>query len=62
MSKEVIYKCHICDELADEDFLCEYCDEHYCEDCTAVSTYMNWIDSNMCSSCQFNTMNDDRDE
>lgn len=26
--------CHICFQLTDEDFLCDTCDEYYCEDCS----------------------------
>jgi hypothetical protein len=26
--------CHICFQVTDEDFLCDTCDEYYCDECS----------------------------
>ena len=44
--------CHICYSTnVDEEFICERCDQYYCEDCAAIFNSISQIDYNCCYEC-----------
>ena len=44
-------RCHICVDQNEEEWLCERCNQVYCESCSAQYTYHSQIDYNCCESC-----------
>lgn len=44
-------KCHICGDINEEEWICEKCDQVYCENCSADFTYHSPIDFNCCEDC-----------
>ena len=45
-------KCHICSGKTDEEWVCEICDEYYCENCSSTYNQFSQIDYNCCRNCQ----------
>ena len=45
-------RCYYCDEITSEEYLCEKCDELYCENCSAQATFYNNPEKSCCLSCQ----------
>lgn len=43
--------CHLCGKETEIDFVCEKCEEFYCEDCSAKYTIHTQIDYSCCESC-----------
>ena len=46
------YKCHICKSNTSEEYVCEICDEYYCEGCSSTYNQFSQIDYNCCKECQ----------
>jgi hypothetical protein len=44
-------KCHICESHTEIEWVCEKCDEYYCEDCCAPFNMHTQIDYNCCERC-----------
>ena len=45
------YRCNVCENEVEEDYLCELCGEYVCEDCAQPHTYMNPCDELVCQLC-----------
>lgn len=43
--------CHICGKPITKEYLCNYCDEYYCDDCSAKYDQFSQIDCNCCKKC-----------
>jgi hypothetical protein len=44
--------CHICYSLdIDEDFICDRCEEYYCEDCSYTFTIHYQYEGSLCYYC-----------
>lgn len=44
--------CHICYSLnTDDDFICDRCDQYYCEDCSYTFTLHYQLEGNRCYWC-----------
>lgn len=46
-----VAKCHICGNQNKEEWVCERCDQIYCESCSAKYDCFSQIDYNCCSNC-----------
>lgn len=44
-------RCHICFGKTDEDFLCDRCEEYYCEDCSYTFTLHYQYEGSLCYWC-----------
>ena len=48
----VVKHCYICYSLnTDDDFICDRCDEHYCEECSYSFTYHYQFQGARCYLC-----------
>ncbi len=43
--------CHCCGGETEKEWVCERCERHYCDNCSAPFTYMNQIDFPCCEDC-----------
>lgn len=43
--------CYICYQKTDEDFLCDRCEQYYCEDCSYIFTIHYQHQGSRCYSC-----------
>lgn len=48
MKKE---ECHVCGKQDVELYLCEKCEELFCDDCSAIYNQFTQIDYNCCETC-----------
>lgn len=48
--KEEKYYCHICGAETDVEYLCDSCDNYYCDTCSYVFTQFN-SEGNYCHEC-----------
>jgi hypothetical protein len=44
-------RCYICFNITDEDFLCDRCEEYYCEDCSYTFTLHYQYEGSLCYWC-----------
>ena len=52
--------CHMCDNST--EWICAQCGEPVCEDCCAVSSYMNLIEETRCKECEDGIQSNRADE
>lgn len=45
------YICYICYDTTEEDFLCDTCDQYYCEDCSYVFSLHYQFQGARCHMC-----------
>ena len=45
------YFCYICFQQTEENFVCDTCDEHYCEDCSYTFTLHYQHEGPRCFHC-----------
>jgi len=53
--------CHCCGRETEKEWICERCNQHYCDNCSAPFTYMNQIDFPCCEDCADNSWDKDFD-
>jgi hypothetical protein len=44
-------ECHLCGTETELEWVCEKCDEFYCDNCSANYTFHSPIDYNCCKGC-----------
>jgi len=44
--------CSFCDNITDEDMICDSCGEYVCEDCATKHTYMDPCERVECPTCR----------
>lgn len=45
------FNCHICFGITEEDFLCDTCDNYYCESCSYIYGLHYQFEGSRCYSC-----------
>ena len=50
-SPQITYNCDICESEVNEVYMCENCNNNYCDDCSSVYNQHTQIDYNCCEPC-----------